>query len=262
VAPVVRAAIGSGAADRWFFLRYGDPHHHLRIRFHGDPDRLRDQVGRLLYEAVAPLLADGRVWRMTYDTYQPEIERYGGPEGIELCEAIFSADSDAVLGIVERLEGDAGLTARWQLSLAGIDRLLGDFGLPLEARREWARRRRDAYLAEFAGGPALIRGLGERWRRHGRELLTLMAWSGQPEHPLAPGLAALERRSEAIASAAAELRAKADEGMLDTPLNDVIASLAHMHAIRLLRSAPRAQELVLYELVFRVYTAQLARSRR
>jgi class I lanthipeptide synthase len=37
-------------------------------------------------------------------------------------------------------------------------------------------------------------------------------------------------------------------------------SYAHMHANRLLRGAHRAQELVLYELLHRVYASRLARA--
>src|SRR5262249_55544271 len=42
VKPVVEAVLRAGAADRWFFVRYGDPDWHLRLRFHGQPGRLHD----------------------------------------------------------------------------------------------------------------------------------------------------------------------------------------------------------------------------
>ncbi len=32
--------MSAGLADSWFFIRYADPDPHLRIRFHGDPERL------------------------------------------------------------------------------------------------------------------------------------------------------------------------------------------------------------------------------
>ena len=43
VRPLVDQALGSGAADGWFFLRYGDPEWHLRLRLHGDPGRLNEE---------------------------------------------------------------------------------------------------------------------------------------------------------------------------------------------------------------------------
>src|SRR5262249_22589613 len=76
VRPVVGAALQSGAADGWFFLRYGDPDWHLRLRFHGAPERLHAEVLPALQAAVAPLLDDGRLWRAQLDTYEREVERY------------------------------------------------------------------------------------------------------------------------------------------------------------------------------------------
>jgi lantibiotic biosynthesis protein len=42
-------------------------------------------------------------------------------------------------------------------------------------------------------------------------------------------------------------------------MTDIAMSYAHMHVNRLLRSAQRAQELVLYELLDRAYSAQVGR---
>jgi len=259
VGPAVRATIASGAADRWFFVRYADPEPHLRLRVHGRPDRLRAEVEPLVGDALAALIEDGTVWRLGYDTYHREVERYGGPEGIGVCEGLFAADSDAVLAIVERLSGDAGLEARWRLCVAGIDRLLDDFGLELAARHEWARRLAAAYFDEFSSTSGLARQLGQRWRDHGRDLEGLLAWDGDDDHPLAPGMVILAERSVKSGPAVAEMRRLAEAGRITAPLGDVVASLAHMHANRLLRSGARAQEMVIYELVSRLYAAKLAR---
>ncbi|MDQ1426717.1 MAG: lantibiotic biosynthesis protein, partial [Acidimicrobiaceae bacterium] len=257
VGPLVRAALESGAADRWFFLRYGDPDHHLRVRLHGDPSRLRAEVEPLVDIHLREALADGRIWRVGYDTYERELERYGGPAGMEPCEAIFHADSDAALGIIELLEGDGGLDARWRLVLAGTDRLLRDFGFDLVARRDWARARRAAYLTEFPGGQALEKQLGQRWRAQAPTLEPLIDWTGDAEHPHAPGLELLAARSDAIAPIASDLRGHARE--LTVSIDDIVASLAHLSAIRLLRSGARAQELVVNDLLGRLYHRRLAR---
>lgn len=91
------------AIRSWFFVRYGDPEWHLRVRFRGDPSRLTNLLG-LLHEALAPKLSDGRIWRVQLDTYEREVERYGGPAGVELAEEIFHADSDAVLAVLAALD--------------------------------------------------------------------------------------------------------------------------------------------------------------
>jgi hypothetical protein len=44
------------------------------------------------------------------------------------------------------------------------------------------------------------------------------------------------------------------------PIRVLATSFIHMHANRLLRSAARAQELVIYDFLERCYTSQIARS--
>jgi lantibiotic biosynthesis protein len=58
----------------------------------------------------------------------------------------------------------------------------------------------------------------------------------------------------------AKLRQLAHSGALSVTMTDVVMSYAHMHVNRLLRSAQRAQELVLYELLDRFYASQVGRS--
>src|ERR1035441_9244429 len=36
--------VAAGLADSWFFIRYSDPDSHIRLRFHGSPQRLTGQL--------------------------------------------------------------------------------------------------------------------------------------------------------------------------------------------------------------------------
>ena len=78
VAPLVEDVMQSEAADSWFFIRYADPNEHLRLRFHGAPAALRADVQPRVEAALTPLLEQGRAWRLCFDTYERELERYGG----------------------------------------------------------------------------------------------------------------------------------------------------------------------------------------
>ena len=51
------------------------------------------------------------------------------------------------------------------------------------------------------------------------------------------------------------------EEKVDRTLLDMAARFVHMHLNRLLRSAARAHELVLYDLLSRLYRSALARHR-
>lgn len=260
VQPLVEKSLRSRAADGWFFIRYADPDHHLRLRFHGRPERLLGNVQPMLYEAVSPLLDEGLLWRLQFDTYEREVERYGGAEGILLAEQLFQADSSAVLQIIEMLEtDDEGLDERWRLTLCGVDMLLTDFGLDVEAKRNLLRLARNNLLKEFAAGSTLMPQLAEKFRHERKSLELLLAARRGTKHPLAPGLTVLRQRSRRLRPVVAALNDLERGLLLSTPRPELIISFTHMHANRLLRSASRQQEFVIYDFLARLYESQIAR---
>lgn len=260
VGPLVEKSMKSGAADRWFFIRLADPDYHLRLRFHGRPERLLGEVQPMLSEALSPLLDEGLLWRIQLDTYEREVERYGGSEGVLLAEQLFQADSAAVLRIIEMLEtGDEGEDERWRLTLCGVEMLLNDFGLNVEAKRNLLRHASNNLLKEFASGPELIRQLAGKFRHERRSLELLLSAGRGTKHPLAPGLEVLRKRSRQLRPIVAALRDLERGARLSTPRPELIISFTHMHVNRLLRSAPRRQEFVIYDFLTRLYESQIAR---
>jgi lantibiotic biosynthesis protein len=260
--PITRELLASGAADSWFFIRYRDPQWHLRIRFHGDPRRLATEVLPALEAVAAPLLADRRLWRMQLDTYDREVERYGGSAGIVLAERLFHADSDAVLGIVDILEGDEGSDARWRLAVCAIDMFLDDLGFDAAGKRAILGQAREAFYREFGGGKALRVLLDQKQRAERRRLEELLDPVRGAASGLAPGLAILKNRSERNAPLAAELRRLEQARRLPMPLMHIAPNLVHMNVNRLIRSAQRAHELVLYDLLSAIYESRTARAAR
>jgi thiopeptide-type bacteriocin biosynthesis protein len=259
VAPLARSSLASGAADSWFFIRYADPDWHLRLRLHGQPERLHAEVLPSLEAAAAPLLETGQLWRLQLDTYEREVERYGGDRGIELAEQVFTADSEAVITIMAPLSGDAGPDLRWRLAMCGIDLLFEDLGLTPQEKRSAVQRMRDGFGVEFGIDGNFRNWVSQRYRAERTHLEALLDSEHAAPPPLASGLDALRRRSLRLAPVAAELRKLDDAGRLSTTISDIAMAYAHMHANRLLRSAQRAHELVLYELLGRAYSSQAGR---
>jgi lantibiotic biosynthesis protein len=257
VAEVVRRY--GGAFDRWFFVRYADPDWHLRLRFHGVPDRLHHELLPALQVAASSLLDDGLCWRLQLDTYEREVERYGGGEGICLSERVFQIDSEAALGIVELLAGDEGADARWRLTLRGMDALLDDLKLDLGARRRVVGTARSALAGEFRFTGAVEHQLGARFRKYKLELESLLDPSPDEVGHLAAGIDLLRRRSEQMRPVVAELEQAERAGRLTCTIEALASSYLHMHANRLLRSAHRAQELLIYDFLDRIYQSRAAR---
>jgi thiopeptide-type bacteriocin biosynthesis protein len=262
IASVLTWALTAGGADQWFFLRYGDPDWHLRLRIHGAPNRLLHETLPLLTRVTAPLLDTGELWRLQLDTYEREVERYGGPTGIRLAERVFHADSDAVLAIVRDLTGDAGAELRWRVALRGVDLLFDDLGLTLEQKRDIAAAAQHGYGREFGVGGAFQQEVSRRYRGERAAVEALLDPDRDPPAELAASLRALHQRSAALAWPARELRAAAKAGRLTVSLPELALSLAHLHVNRVLRSSQRAQELVIYEMLGRAYRSQAARRPR
>ena len=246
VGPLVRSLREAGLVDRWFFIRYADPEPHLRLRLHGTDG---PAILARLHQAVAPALAERRLWKVQLDTYEREVERYGGAAAIDLAEEIFASDSDAVLALLAG-NGRPGL---WRLGLAGVDALLCDFGLDLAARRGLAGRLREAYRAEFPGDPGFIHRAAGLFRAHRGRLTDLL--TGERPAPL-------RKRSRRLEPLIAALRDLERAGALERPFEALIASHVHMHLDRVLRGDLRSQEAVVYDLLFRIYDSLCARTVR
>jgi thiopeptide-type bacteriocin biosynthesis protein len=259
--PALEECTVSGVARTWFFVRYADPAWHLRLRVQGDPEQLRKTVQPRIEAALAPYLVQGCLWKVQLDTYDRELHRYGGSWGIEPTEGLFHRDSESTLEILEAFGGDEGLDARWRLALRGMALLLGDLGFDLRTRIVFLRSLREAYGRELGWSPAYDGPLGRKFRKERKSLEALLdpEWN---EGPLAPGLAALRRRSERSAPGIEELRSRARQGRLTCSLEELAESYLHMHANRILRSAHRAQELVLYDFLGRLYESLQARGTR
>ncbi|ATB39609.1 lanthionine biosynthesis protein [Cystobacter fuscus] len=258
----LRHVLDSGAVDRWFFLRYEDPNVHLRLRFHGTPARLESEVWPALRAACEASLEEGTGWRVQLDTYEREVERYGGPVGIELAEEIFSADSEAVLALLQAYPGDEGAEVRWRMALKGMDALLEDLGLSLEDKLRVEERARAAFHAEFRVDKRFEEQLAQRYRRESRELEALMAASPDVRGPARPGLLALRRRGERLRPVVERLRQTEREGRLTVAVERLAESFLHMHVNRLLSEDQRAQELILHDFLVRLYRSRLARMKK
>ena len=137
--PFAKNAEASGLAASWFFIRYADPEPHIRLRFHGQPERLSSHLFGQVSQWARQLMDDGICSRVAFDTYDREIERYGGLQGIKAAEQVFHADSEASATLVKVLR-----TKQWEdadqrtaLLAISLDDLLRAGGLQEDARLEW-----------------------------------------------------------------------------------------------------------------------------
>jgi lantibiotic biosynthesis protein len=215
VAELCREMAEAELCEQWFFLRYADPAPHLRLRFHDAPQKLTDIVLPRVCEWASELVADGTCNSFAVDTYEREVERYGGVEAMTTAEQLFSADSRAAIALLSYSRNIDPTT----LTLASIDDLLSSVGLDESGRREWLRA--------TAKAPKVVTN-EYRSRRQ-----ALVATISEP-HLLGDALAvALAERRRAIKPIGARLAELDSAGALIKPLTQLCASYVHMHCNRL-----------------------------
>jgi lantibiotic biosynthesis protein len=260
VRPLVEASTRTGACDRWFFLRYGDPDWHVRLRLRGRPDVIAGKVLPMLHRLAEPIRAAGVLHKVVLDTYDREVERYGGDVGVDLSEQLFHIDSETLLGIFALLGGAED--ARWQLAIRGVDQLLDDLGLDFSAKHRLVKEQRATFGLEFrADTTTLKHGLGTKYRASRKTVEAVLDRTRDADGELAPAIALLGKRSERIAPIAAALREAERTGKLTQTISTLAKSFVHMHINRFMRDAARAHELVLFDFLLRHYDSHAARSR-
>ncbi len=215
----------AGLLDRWYFLRYGDPHTHLRLRLRAPS---ADVVGPLLLAAVdraRELVRVGHANDLVVASYDREVERYGGPAAIEHVEKLFEASSAMVVDFLTArrsglLDLEPDLLAI--VALHALDRAWSPGAVPPPTGTPDVP---DAARTRFRQTQKLLCDLLEPWPRH--------------RHPDGERLALvideiLSRSAPVVTATAERLRALGAEKQLVGTPRRIFASVAHMQMNRLL----------------------------
>jgi thiopeptide-type bacteriocin biosynthesis protein len=99
ITPLIAHLSERQAVSEFFFVRYGHPEHHLRVRFHLVPGSLAESRGEIA-EQLERWTLDGTIRRWSVCTYEREFERYGGVDAMKFAEELFARSSEQVLALL------------------------------------------------------------------------------------------------------------------------------------------------------------------
>jgi thiopeptide-type bacteriocin biosynthesis protein len=224
VHPVVQRIRDDVALDSLFFARYNQPHWQLRFRVLGRPDWVEGAVREEVSARLPALRQQGLLESWEFATYQREWERYGGEEGMRLCEQLFLPDSLACLDFLHAEAAGTAETARREYSLVYTERLLDLLGLDRQQRLDVYRR---AFGWAVEGGEWSEEDrklLEERYRSIRDGMTSLLV---QPEDEIAKRCLSDSR------PAAAALRQGLRLGTVTQDPAHLAWSLTHMHCNRI-----------------------------
>ncbi|HEU5227975.1 MAG TPA: lantibiotic dehydratase, partial [Ktedonobacteraceae bacterium] len=223
---VVQQLQEQGLLDRWFYIRYRDPEPHLRVRFHASEEETQHTLLLATLEWSHELIQQQVIRKVCVDTYEREIERYGGPDIINAMEEIFSADSTIVSNLLA--VQDTGEISLEPLEIAtfSLYHFFAHWGLNTAGQLQWLLPR-VAYDAKEQDALTISR----------KKLCELLNPWGTAEDPLLPQrqllLALCSPHAPTVEKVGQLVRSCADLGTLWTPEASILASLAHMHLNRL-----------------------------
>lgn len=254
---LVAAAKARGLLEKWFFLRFYDPDHHLRLRL-----QLREGVEHgwagltdLIQATFSGPLHSGMVKSLEYDTYNRELERYGARQ-IGAVENLFYGDSELVSRILKRsLPPEARIEGACFL----VDQLLTYAGLDMDAKMLWAGKMFDSFFSEFAGEEKIRHKLNVLYREKGNlaKVLSRSDFYLQQEGFKLE----LENREMAFNGWLKSIHQLPD-GLTDAGnlLQEQLGNFSHMMINRLFAHHQRRYELIVYHFMMKYYKTRRAHS--
>jgi thiopeptide-type bacteriocin biosynthesis protein len=248
----------------WFYVRYSDPESHLRLRFQAQHGVAPYEIAAVFAKHMNPMLTAGKIWRLEQDTYEREVERYGGQHGIIEAERLFCIDSEASLHLLQ-LAFDHAHEDRLAIAVASVYQFLGDLHVDTRDGRDVMASAREFFLQKCDAAPAQVKQrLANHFRRNSPAFYALF-------YPYRHGAGptsldrnqlreVLTRRSQALACSIEALLNLRDRDLLTDTFQNLVLSFLHMHINRLLQPPSGETELLVYDALWRIYNGMLSRT--
>lgn len=124
--------------NKYFFMRYVDPEQHIRLRLNGEENKLLE-IYPDLRKWLNSLKEEGFMTHFSLDSYDREIERYGGLELIDVAEKVFYFDSLVTENIlIQKREGNITFSNELIGMISEIH-YMESFGLKYEEQVDYLR---------------------------------------------------------------------------------------------------------------------------
>lgn len=213
-------------AKDWFFIRYEDPNFHLRLRFNGKDTVLTDKLMPELSRFGAMLLETKLISRFSIETYDREIERYGGLEGLAISEEVFCIDSKVAIKLIPSPTAASAEFDKIVATALTADMMISCLGVKADDRLQMYKR--------WTSG---LRHLPDKdFRTRLTKLSDMVAESYWPPSrecamPELRDVIEIMKKLPALGKKLAKLQ---DENKLSNTIVNIYDSMVHMHCNRIL----------------------------
>lgn len=242
--------------DKWFFIRYTDPHFHIRLRLHLKDIKNYSIIFNRFFDYFQPTVNSELVWNIQCDTYQREIERYG-TNTISIIEDLFFIDSESIINILQELDDDNPELKRWESALVIVDNYLSAFKIDLPQRLEFSKMNADKFKNEFG----FIRHnetkqLNDKYRAYRKDIEYTMS----KKNEIFKSNKAIKEQMQTFIPLIEKIAIMDKSGELQVTMVSLLSSLIHMSLDRLFRTKNRLHEMIIYEFLSKFYSSEIARN--
>ncbi|WP_136465410.1 thiopeptide-type bacteriocin biosynthesis protein [Flagellimonas onchidii] len=250
--PLAQKMINQALIKKWFFVRYGTPEFHIRIRFEIAKTENLGTVIDLLHHELKGYFENELIWGIQTDTYARELNRYG-QKSIELSEELFFLDSKLILTFLSWRNLENPDELRWLFSLKLLDFYINSFGFDLKRKIKLFNRLKTNYGFEFNMSRSLKKQLDKKYRENYKKIESFLIANNKKEVQLINGLF-IENKSQIKKLIEKGLFANGKDNQ-----DQVVESYLHMTMNRVFHSKNRQHEMVCYDFLYRFYSSKLAR---
>ncbi|OJJ19406.1 hypothetical protein BKI52_21595 [marine bacterium AO1-C] len=259
IKPLTETLINDQVISQWFFIRYADPDHHLRVRFYiPQPEVGIGKVVQQLYPALKAFMEEDLIWKIQVDTYDREMERYG-TQTIEMAETLFCQESKMIVHFLEYLEELQDEELRWLFALRATDALLDSFRLNIEQKKMVMENLSFSFGQEFNMAKPLKRQLDKKYRDARKKIEDFMQFTPMQQPDLQFIIALLNQKRQENQVIVDQILTLHQQNTLERDLVSLLNSFIHMLMNRLFKSKNRLNEMVCYNFLARYYKTVYAK---
>ncbi|WP_062056888.1 thiopeptide-type bacteriocin biosynthesis protein [Aquimarina longa] len=252
IKPLTEQLLEQGLIDSWFFIRYGDPDFHIRIRFHLPDIKCIGDVILTINKVLQQYVAHQTIYKIQTDTYIRELERYG-THTIDVSEQLFFYESVMLLEAIDIIEDEE---LYFLFILKAINSLLDSFHFRKEQKLDIFTRNAQAYKREFNADKTLNKQLDKKYRGLKNKLVPFLEPTTQEDYAVLDRL--LQDKIENSQEAIQAILYAQQNNRLEIQSEDLLSSYIHMLVNRAFRSKQRFYELVCYDFLLRYQKTKMS----
>jgi thiopeptide-type bacteriocin biosynthesis protein len=149
IKPFLDQCLDSKMIRSAFFIRYTDPHYHLRLRMHLVHEKYYAEAIHLLNTFLESYFQKEIIWKIQIESYQRELERYD-PYFMLNTEKAFFYDSTLILSLLQNETFVENDDIKLFSAVKNVEDWLSLFRFSLQEKLDFCKKMEKIFLKEFS----------------------------------------------------------------------------------------------------------------